>query len=63
MLPQVSSRSRKSLEEVTGSSAYGSGEHRDSRQVKIGGNLSSGLNQSPSVMSLHGEPKNGGLNI
>lgn len=60
-MPQVSNRSRKSLEEgggvgVSGLDAYSSGEQhsntRDSRQMKI-----SGLHQSPSVISLHDQSK------
>lgn len=48
LLPQVSGRSRKSLEEI--------GTHNDAYSV---GNINSGLNQSPSVISLHGDQTRG----
>ena len=49
LLPQVSNRSRKSLEEIAGVDAYSSGEN--TRQLKAG------LHQSPSVISLHDKSK------
>ena len=63
MLPQVSSRSRKSLEEMTGASAYGGvggAGTGDGRNHKNGNG--SGLGSSPSVISLHDPTKNGGGN-
>jgi len=55
MLPQVSSRSRKSLEEIVAvADAYSNvGEGRESRQKKT----AVGLQQSPSVISLLDQSK------
>ena len=46
LLPQVSGRSRKSLEDSNANDAYSVGNAKDNK-------LSGGLNGSPSVISLH----------